>query len=277
MSAGHATLDGLIFASEIATFLTFTTVFLQLKNNDSAHGLSLQSLAAVVALRLLHTLSWSLGVHYHPAVLPETPLWYMDIANALAGTGVVAFFLRHYDTYEKAKDNFGFQILDKFHLLRGPGQGFLRQCAGCAFLYTIVAVVALVRYHWKEVPNTTTGCYVSFYEALSALALLPQLWMFQQDPSGRVPSLLANFVVMVAVHKLFILALWVLYPWLVSGPLPLNRGTSILNESLNLLILSDFLYCWVRSKLRGYPDVVLDLEMTSKCQADLSDIPCSLG
>ena len=100
--------------------------------------------------------------------------------------------------------------------------------------------------------------YLSLYEVLAALCLLPQLWMFHLDK--RVPSVLANFILFFALHKAFVLVFWIAYPF-VDGESPPNRSIQIAFDSMSLLILADFLYYWARSKLKGYEDVVLDEEI----------------
>jgi len=120
------------------------------------------------------------------------------------------------------------------------------------------------------VPEVSHTYYLSFYEVMSAVCLVPQLWMFHQDK--RVPPLLANFVILFAVHKLLVLCFWAAYPW-VKGRSPANRGVQVVFDTLSLLILSDFLYFWARSKFYGYSDVVLDIEMPL---SNLSE-ECALG
>jgi hypothetical protein len=79
--------------------------------------------------------------------------------------------------------------------------------------------------------------------------------MFHLDK--RVPSVLANFVLIFALHKLLVLVFWAAYPFL-KGDYPANRNIQMAFDAMSLLILADFLYYWAKSTIRGYPDVVFD-------------------
>merc|ERR1739845_173012 len=98
------------------------------------------------------------------------------------------------------------------------------------------------------------GYFCSVYEVLFAMALLPQLWMFHQEK--RVPPILAWFVVLIAVGRLCILAFWIVFPFVHPWLKPTNRGGQMSSETMNILILSDFIFHWIRAKLRGDIDVV---------------------
>lgn len=87
--------------------------------------------------------------------------------------------------------------------------------------------------------------FCCFYEILCSVALVPQLWMFQK--SDACPALLGDFVLINAVNKCCTLAFWTLYPS-VFGRHPDNRGIQMVSEIMNLLILSDFLYYYFRSR-----------------------------
>merc|ERR1712039_534134 len=165
--------------------------------------------------------------------------------------------------YEKEKDNFGIQIFDSFDLLPNARVKY-RGLLAASFLYCTIFVVGLVWHHARRfavheaLPDTFGGYYMSLYEACAALCLVPQLWMFHQDK--RVPPLLANFVIFFAFHKLLVLTFWGCYPY-VNGDAPPNRSVQMAFDALSLLILSDFLYYWARSKLHGYDEVILDTEI----------------
>ncbi len=128
---------------------------------------------------------------------------------------------------------------------------------GCC-LYLVAGVVALLWY-FVRTSNTSYNltCYTCFNEAMPAVALLPQLGMFQHDK--RVDSQLASFVVMIAANRLCTLLFWTFLPILVvhSWAVPTNRSIQMGLEALNLLILADFLYYWARAKLRGEKDIIL--------------------
>merc|ERR1719321_1838974 len=91
--------------------------------------------------------------------------------------------------------------------------------------------------------------FICLYEALCMVALIPQLWMFHQDK--WVNQLLATFVVMVALNRVCTLTFWISYTWVNPWNTPANRRIQIITEVGNLLVLSDFLYYWIRAKMRG--------------------------
>lgn len=256
MRFGELMLDGFILGSDLAIGGTFLAVFQKLRTSRSAAGLSLQTLVAIVTARSLHLFSHNFGLHYQPVVMPSAIFYLLDIANALLGAFCLFTFAKYYKSYELEKDNFGIQIFDAFDCLPKTGLLSHRPIAAASFFYTIVAVVALLWYCVRSGSTSfVAGYFVCFYEAAAAVALIPQLWMFNKD--RRVPSLLATFVVLVAVGRVCTLAFWWSYPYVYPRRMPLNRGVQISSETLNLLILSDFLYYWAKSKVLGQKDVVL--------------------
>jgi len=250
--------DSLIVGSDVATFGAFAAVLLRMKKTRSAAGLSLQSLVAILTLRVLHLCSHMWSMHYVPKALWMFPFKVMDVAVVLAGLAcVVALLTKYYPSYEVEKDNFGIQLFDHWDLLPRDGSNRLRPLAASSFLYIVAGVVALA---WSLVRSSTAySNYTCFNEAMSAVALLPQLWMFQHDK--RVDSQLASFVVMIAVNRFCTLLFWTGLPILVSRwAVPTNRPIQMALEVLNLIILSDFLYYWARAKFRGDKEIVLSVD-----------------
>jgi len=249
--------DSLIVGSDVATFGAFAAVLWRMKTTRSASGLSLQSLVAILTLRVLHMCSHMWSMHYVPKALWMFPFKILDVAVVVAGiTCVVALLTKYYSSYEVEKDNFGIQLFDRWDLLPRDGSFRLRPLAAASFLYIVAGVVAVL---WSLVRNSTAySNYTCFNEAMSAVALLPQLWMFQHDK--RVDSQLASFVVMIAVNRLCTLLFWTGLPILVKWAVPTNRPIQMALEALNLLILADFLYYWGRAKLRGDKEIVLSFD-----------------
>merc|ERR1712107_366163 len=174
-----------------------------------------------------------------------------------AGIALLTTFVLHYfHTYEREKDNFGIHIFQRLDLL--PKAGPLRDSPAVAasFLYGSVSVLALLWYCVRRSHHTFAISYFCcFYEVLGAVALIPQLWMFNKDK--RVSPPLANFVVLTAFNRLCTLMFWICYPRVYYWRYPDNRGIQMASETLNLLILSDFLFYWARSKMRGESEVIL--------------------
>lgn len=258
---GRLCLDSLIICSDASLGGTFLAVLLKLQSSRSAAGLSLQTLVTVVAARTLHLASHFLKLHYQPTVLPWILYPAFDVVNAGLGITCVFLFGSYYRaSYEAEKDNFGIQIYDKLGLLpkadkQEPGS-FRRNFVAMSFLYVVIVVMSFVWYCIRRSPSTfLVSYYCCFYEVMSAMALIPQLWMFHQD--RKVNGLLANFVVLTAMSRVFVLSFWIAYPWVYYWSNPDNRGIQMASEVLNIIILSDFLYYWVRAKLRGETEVTI--------------------
>lgn len=254
---GELLLDLLIHFSDLCIGGTFVVVFLRLRKSRSAAGLSLQTLATVVGARVLHLLSHYIGLHYRPNVLPWLLYPFIDVVSACIGCALLASFcLYYYPSYEKDKDNFGIHIFERLDLLPKNSPLKSSPMVAASFLYAVVAVLALM---WYFVRRSQHGFWVSYfccyYEAMGAVALIPQLWMFHQDK--RVSPLLSYFVVLTALNRFFTLCFWICYPHVFLWRYPDNRGVQMVSETLNLLILSDFLFYWARSKIRGDEEVII--------------------
>lgn len=148
-------------------------------------------------------------------------------------------------------------------------------------------MVNIVALGWHEVKSYAVGAhilvfsedsmgyYMCFYEALSGLALVPQLWMFYHDKI--VAPLLANFVFFFGVHKLLVFIFWFIFPY-VTDFNPINRNIQLGFDGISLLIVTDFMYYWFRAKYHGQRDVVVDTE-----EIPLTDVKsfkgpdCALG
>lgn len=255
---GQLFLDGLIFSSDLCTCGTFVSLAMMLRKEKSAAGLSLQTLTTIVGARTLHFVSHFIGLHFIPAVMPWIIFPTLDVINALAGaTLLFCFFAVYYKTYERNKDNFGIQLFVKLKLL--PETGPLRESPAVAavFLYGVITALAFIWYYFRRSVHNSfwMSYFCCFYEVMGAVALLPQLWMFHS--TNKVSSLLANLVVLTAFNRLCTLLFWISYPRVYLYRYPDNRGIQMASECLNLLILSDFLFYWARSKWRGEKEVIL--------------------
>mmetsp|Transcript_96186 Transcript_96186/g.206398 ORF Transcript_96186/g.206398 Transcript_96186/m.206398 type:complete len:264 (-) Transcript_96186:98-889(-) len=258
MGLGQLFLDSLILCSDLSLTGTFVSVFLKLRTSRSSAGLSLQTLATVVSARSLHLISHFVGLHYQPTTVPWVFYPVLDVVNMVVGIACAALFLLvYYDSYEKEKDDFGIQVYQRLGLLKGMDVTRSRTLIAVSFLYVAIAVLALCWYFVRR-SSLSFGLsyFCCFYEVMSALALIPQLWMFQKDK--RVQPLLANFIVLTALSRLCTLTFWFAYPRVFIHSYPDNRGIQMASESVNILILSDFLYYWARAKLRGEKEVILD-------------------
>lgn len=257
MRWGELWLDMLIHTSDLCIGGTFVMVFLKLRQSKSAAGMSLQTLATVVGARVLHLISHIISLHYSPSVMPWFIFPTIDVINACIGVSVLASFtLYYYNSYEKAKDNFGIHVFEKLELISKSSPLRTSPVVAATFMYSAVAVLALLWYCVRRSQHSFLVSYFCcYYEVMGGVALIPQLWMFHQDK--RVSPLLANFVVLTALNRLCTLAFWISYPRVYYWRYPDNRGIQMASETLNLLILSDFLFYWARSKIRGDTEVIL--------------------
>eukprot|EP00927_Polykrikos_kofoidii_P054710 TRINITY_DN49096_c0_g1_i1.p1 TRINITY_DN49096_c0_g1~~TRINITY_DN49096_c0_g1_i1.p1 ORF type:complete len:288 (-),score=43.35 TRINITY_DN49096_c0_g1_i1:239-1102(-) len=266
-------LDVCIVLADMATGAAFLSVLWRLRTTASTEGLSLQTLLAAVCVRAIHLVSHLLGVHYVPKTLPPGLFMFLDCMTLTVGLASLALFFLNFGSYEIEKDNFGIQVFDspkclgKFFAVRR-----LRWFAATSVLYISAAGLGLVWHHMRSMATndddtSKRSYYMSMYEVMAAVCLLPQLWMFHQDK--RVPPLLANFVIWLALHKFLVLTFWVTYPHLV-GSAPSNRNLQIGFDSMSLLILADFLYYWAWSKLHGLDEVIIggEIELYPKSSTD---------
>jgi hypothetical protein len=184
--------------------------------------------------------------------LSSTLFTLLDLINAAFGVFVLHTVLTKFlPTYESEKDNFGEGLLEKLFAkyYRSSVSVSSRLLGRGGFLYVVALALGLVWYAVRRSHQSfLTSYFCCVYEVLCAVALLPQLWMFQKD---RVASpQLANFVVLIAVNRLCTLAFWTIYPW-IFWRYPDNRGVQMASEIINLLIISDFLFYYVKARLRG--------------------------
>jgi hypothetical protein len=245
-------LDLSILLSDISILGSFVALYLQVKSRKSALGLSLQTVGAVAVARVLHLLSHPIGIHFRPDTLPFFFYVILDYANAGVGVFVLYYIFSNYmNTYEAEKDNFS----QNFWLKLGLDKDLVAKLKW-AFIYIIAGIFGIIWHLVRRSHHTfAVSFFCCYYEALCAVALLPQLWMFQQD---RVVSpQLANFVALTAANRLFTLVFWLAYPYVFWNRYPDNRGVQMASEVLNLLILSDFLYYFIRARMKGQKVIVI--------------------
>eukprot|EP00929_Paragymnodinium_shiwhaense_P042319 TRINITY_DN21917_c0_g1_i1.p1 TRINITY_DN21917_c0_g1~~TRINITY_DN21917_c0_g1_i1.p1 ORF type:complete len:264 (-),score=32.20 TRINITY_DN21917_c0_g1_i1:180-971(-) len=254
---GKLFLDVCILCADCCICGTFVSILLRLRRERTAAGLSMLTILTVVTARSLHLISHLCGLHYVPSMVPDFIFMLFDVVNASAGLLVVyEFFTKYRHTYEKEKDNFAVHLFQKFDLLPKTGPLAEGPLLSAVFMYSLVAVCALAWYSVRRTRHSfLTSYFCCYYEVLTMVALFPQLWMFHQDK--RVSPLLGNFVVLTALNRFFTLLFWASYPRVFLYRYPDNRGVQMASEILNILILSDFIYYWVRSKMRGDKEIII--------------------
>merc|ERR1712046_84498 len=104
------------------------------------------------------------------------PFKVFDFAVVMTGVAcVIALLTKYYSTYEVEKDNFGVQLFDRWDLLPKDGSFRLRPLAAASFLYIVAGIVAFLWYLIRKQNSYNLSSYQCFNEAMSAVALLPQL------------------------------------------------------------------------------------------------------
>lgn len=237
-------IDGLIMGADVSLFLAFAAVSYQVAKHKSAAGLSLQSLSIVVFTRVFHLLSHPMDLHFEPTMIPFWVYGVFDVLTASFGVLLLYYILtKLLSTYEADLDSFG-DIID----FQSSTLGLLIRR-----IFVSISFSSVVGFLWWAIRRShqsfASSYFACFYEVLGAVALFPQLWMFQKT---RVASAqLANFVAMMALNRICTLGFWIVYPWIFHWRYPDNRGIQMASEVINLLIISDFLYYYARAKLRG--------------------------
>ena len=246
-------IDGLIMGADISLFFAFAAVYYQVIKTGAATGLSLQTLSIVVFTRIVHLFSHPMDLHFEPTMIPYWTYTIFDILNSSFGAFLLYYiFARLLSTYEVNLDNFGegfspITIGDHSTVLS-------RIISRVAVSLTFSSGLGLIWWFFRRSRQAFAASFFTcFYEVLGAVALFPQLWMFQKT---RVASpQLANFVAMIALNRLCTLTFWIVYPWIFQWRYPDNRGIQMASEVLNLVIISDFLYYYLKAKYRGESSV----------------------
>jgi ER lumen protein retaining receptor len=250
-------IDCLIIGADLSLFLAFASVSYQVVFNKSAAGLSLQTLFIVVFTRVFHLLSHPLDLHFEPTMVPSWIYGFFDVLTSTFGVLIIYYvFSKLLHSYDSDLDTFG-DVVGKW-IVPGSfgvlGKLLSRITVSLCFSIALGFVWWLIRRSHQAFISSYFAC---FYEVLGAVALFPQLWMFQKT---RVASAqLANFVAMIALNRICTLLFWIVYPWIFHWRYPDNRGIQMASEVINLLIISDFLYYYVRAKLRGDSEVRIPL------------------
>lgn len=252
---GKFILDCNIVVADISLLLCLLSLVTQLRRTRTAKGISLLTLVIIVISRCLHSLSHPVfGLHFFPTVLPMSLFLLMDVANAILGICVVVFFVKYYwHTYEVENDDFGSVVLRKL--------GVDSVVARWVLLHSVIltSAVAWNIFRRGNHTNVASALFCSYYEVMGFFALLPQLWMFQRDKV--VSQALGNFIGFTALHRFLTLLFWIAFPIVYKSRVLDNRIIQMVSEVINLLILSDFLFYYIRSKIRGEKDIVISEEL----------------
>eukprot|EP00397_Hematodinium_sp_SG-2012_P029774 GEMP01031483.1.p1 GENE.GEMP01031483.1~~GEMP01031483.1.p1 ORF type:complete len:255 (+),score=35.39 GEMP01031483.1:90-854(+) len=246
--SGRLLLDVLILGSDVSLTCSLVSVLNQLKTTKTARSMSLLTLSAIVLSRCVHGLSHLFGLHFDSSELPMLTYLLTDVINAVLGIYIVYFFMKYFrTTYEQENDDFGAMLLRLWGKDSIPARWIL--------FYGSTVVTALL---WQYVRRSNhssmvTAFFCSYNEVIGAFALLPQLWMFHRDKV--VSECLGNFIVYTALHRVCTLLFWASFPIVYRHTYLDNRIVQMSSEVLNILILSDFMYYYIRAKMRGEKNI----------------------
>lgn len=215
----------------------------RLIQSSSARGVSLKSLQLyiiVFASRLISILR-------HSGYLPfdKTGDWFYHVVEVLSlmfvSTAVYLVSSKHVASYDDKFDAFG-----NLHIPSKLGALYL--LVPCALLAAIMH--PSLNNEWFSDSAWTLSMY------LEAVAILPQLYMFQRkaaDEGGAVEWSISHFVFALGFSRVSELIFWIFsYKELSSTSTSSYVGPLVVfTQIVHLLIMGDFFYYYVRSIRKG--------------------------
>eukprot|EP01066_Platyproteum_vivax_P013700 Platyproteum_vivax@DN618_c0_g1_i1.p1 len=270
--------DATNYLTALLWFLAYASLLQKLRRERSAVGLSLQSLLALV-LSELNSVALLLAVHF--SVNDSKLNWDFLLCDTLTSLIAIATLYtvirRFSNSYESHKDTFGRKFCSIIACcgLFQPGDYRLHEkkdgplplsrgvCSGKCywfFLYILAFAIAAPLFVFRR--TGTIPPLLSAWECLDdsllAVALIPQLFMFYNRRPRRVSQPLGRFVVLMLLARICSFSYWYTDPWFHRVGLP-GRGVHLVTEALNILILLDFAYHFVKSSTKGYREVQLPI------------------
>eukprot|EP00922_Rhytidocystis_sp_ex-Travisia-forbesii_P066104 GHVS01098169.1.p1 GENE.GHVS01098169.1~~GHVS01098169.1.p1 ORF type:complete len:285 (+),score=18.92 GHVS01098169.1:293-1147(+) len=253
--------DLLNYGTAFWWFVAYASLLQKLKRERSSLGLSLQTLLALVFVEVNNVvLIVCLAVYLGKPVF-HLDFWIVDCTTALMSAYTFIYVYRSfYASYEKQKDTFGKKIFGLFCCF----QVFTDKYYGL-FIYFLSALIALPIFlcrHSLSMTSSLGASLLSYWECFDdsvlALALLPQLFMFYNKRPRKVNALLGRFVVCLLLARVLAFAYWLTFPWFHASP-QRGRGVHLFTEALNILVLADFVFYYIKAKLKGQEHVTLPI------------------
>eukprot|EP00397_Hematodinium_sp_SG-2012_P022715 GEMP01023554.1.p1 GENE.GEMP01023554.1~~GEMP01023554.1.p1 ORF type:complete len:298 (+),score=22.12 GEMP01023554.1:100-894(+) len=224
--------------------LTFSLISLlrQVQSATGVQGVSLMSVVATVFGRGLHSLAGGFfEIHYRTKVIPFEVCLGFDYLNAVLGVVVLFYILVTYrKIYDHTNDNFGGIFLAPCNMDTAPMRWFLFSMLVAVYTVSLILV--------NESSFDLVSIYASSCDAFGFVALLPQLWMFHKEKT--VSFQLGNFVFFIICHRLFVIVFYTLY-YTTFRLTSASLIKHVAFEFFNILIAADFVYFYIRAKLRG--------------------------
>ncbi|CDJ39349.1 hypothetical protein, conserved [Eimeria tenella] len=263
--------DALNYSTAVFWLLAYGAVLQKVHRERSACGLSFQTLFALVVVEVSNVLLILSLLAFHGKPF-HLDFFLVDCTSALVSIWAFVHLFRNFRaSYEKQRDSFGQKYL---RLLRLPSCG---ASGHLFFLYLLSFVLSFSMFLLRRSPHAPSlgevarsssssrlavGLLLSLWECFNdsvlALALLPQLQMFYSKRPRKVSNLLGTFVAMLFCARVLAFLYWLSFP-LFHRSQPTGRGIHLATEALNILILLDFLYYYVKAKLAGQEDIALPI------------------
>ncbi|EPR62096.1 hypothetical protein TGME49_224800 [Toxoplasma gondii ME49] len=262
--------DLLNYATALLWLLAYVALMLKVQRERNAYGLSFQSLFALVWVEVSNVLLILCLLVYHNKPI-HAEFFIVDCSSALISLAAFVYINRYFSsTYESQRDNFGKRFC---RMLCGK---FCVEKFSWLFLYFVAFVIScpmfLLRRSKYAAPLSVIASngslrlialtFLSFWECFNdsvlALALVPQLFMFYNKRPRKVTNLLGTFVALLFFARICAFLYWLTFTWFHTSE-PTGRGIHLLTEALNILILLDFLYHYIRAKLAGERDISLPI------------------
>eukprot|EP00922_Rhytidocystis_sp_ex-Travisia-forbesii_P005269 GHVS01007683.1.p1 GENE.GHVS01007683.1~~GHVS01007683.1.p1 ORF type:complete len:343 (+),score=47.29 GHVS01007683.1:228-1256(+) len=252
--------DLLNYGTAFWWFIAYAALLQKLRRERSALGLSLQTLFALVFVEVNNViLIVSLAVYLGKPVF-QLDFWIVDCTTAMMSAYTFAYVYRNFfASYEKQKDTFGRKLCSVFCCFQTLTEHYYG-----LFLYVLSALIALPIFLFRHAApsSSSTSSILSFWECFDdsvlSIALLPQLFMFYNKRPRKVNALLGRFVVCLLLARALAFAYWLTFPLFHAVP-QRGRGVHLFTEALNLLILSDFVFYYIKAKLKGHQHVTLPI------------------
>ncbi|KAF8819747.1 hypothetical protein IE077_004047, partial [Cardiosporidium cionae] len=228
--------DMLCFTSAFLWIIAYVSLYMNLRREKSAAGISLQSLLAFCFVELSEVLLLFTNSKYVGFSLS----YCISVCSSaiISFTAFIHIYRKFVSTYDFKQDSFG----RRFSSLIFPS--FLKRYHWL-FLYLIAAALSIpcTFYRRANIPFALSFLEC-FNDSVIAVALLPQLFMFYGSHHRIVKGLQGQDIFFFILnYTLF------LFPFFYSA-FPAGRGIHAFTDLLNVLILSDFSYFYIKAKLQ---------------------------
>ncbi|KAF8821828.1 hypothetical protein IE077_001500 [Cardiosporidium cionae] len=238
----------LSYASAFLWIIAYVALYQKLYQEKSAAGISLQSLIAFCFVELSEVFLLFINSKY----IRFSFGYCISVCSAafVSSAALIHTYRNFISSYDWKKDGFG----RRFSTLVFPA--FLKRFYWL-FLYLLAFALSIpfTVYRRADIP-IVLSFLECFNDSIIAIALLPQLHMFYSSNHRAIKGLLGRFVICLLLARIFSFVYWLLYPSFYSI-FPTGRGIHLLTDSLNVLILADFTYYFIKAKLQRMEDIDL--------------------